>query len=220
MRVAHVNRVKLQTFTNLTFGRFASPWARDIDRSAPDSFLETLSLRTGASLTELKSGMLPSYEGIVFERHNANGNTPWVLPLGIYHRTRKAYGMQYCPECLFWDETPYFRRRWRFDHLLRTRLNDARYILTPEEAHHGAEALARSGASVNMAALQRFLGHTSEKATATYRQESASPLPKTAEEFDRLLAQLEEKIRSLSPHTLRRRIAERDKYILLTMKET
>lgn len=113
LRTAHANRIKLQTFTNVTFGRDASPWARDIDRSASPAFLETLSRRTGATVDDLRAGMLSSYEGIAFEHHNMNGNTPWILPLGIYHRTRKAYGMQFCPACLFEDRIPYFRRRWR-----------------------------------------------------------------------------------------------------------
>lgn len=113
LRTAHANRIKLQTFTNATFGPDASPWARDIDRSASPAFLATLSQRTGALVDDLKAGMLSSYEGIVFERHNALGTTPWILPLGIYHRTRKAYGMQFCPACLFEDAIPYFRRQWR-----------------------------------------------------------------------------------------------------------
>lgn len=113
LRVAHANRVKLQTFTNTTFDRGASPWARDIDRSAWPEFIQRLSLRTGATVEDIKGGMLSTYEGIVFERHNEKGNTPWILPLGIYHRTRRSYGMQFCPQCLFWDEEPYFRRRWR-----------------------------------------------------------------------------------------------------------
>ena len=113
LRVAHANRIKLQTFTKVTFGPTVSPWTRDIDRSASPEFLTRLSERTGSSVEELKGGILPSYEGIVFERHNAKGNTPWILPLGIYHRTRRDFGMQFCPECLFWDKEPYFRRRWR-----------------------------------------------------------------------------------------------------------
>lgn len=113
LRVAHANRIKLQTFTNTTFSRTESPWARDIDRSASPGFIERLSLRTGATVEDIRGGMLSSYEGIVFERHNEKGNTPWILPLGVYHRTRRAYGMQFCPQCLFWDTEPYFRRRWR-----------------------------------------------------------------------------------------------------------
>jgi hypothetical protein len=113
LRVAHANRIKLQTFTNTTFGKKASPWARDIDRSADDDFIDRLSLRTGATVADIRGGMLSSYEGIIFEHHNERGNTAWILPLGIYHRTRRAYGMQFCPQCLFWDKEPYFRRRWR-----------------------------------------------------------------------------------------------------------
>lgn len=113
LRIAHANRIKLQTFTNATFGRNASPWNRDIDRSAGDAFLKLLSVRTGATVDELRGGMLSSYEGILFEHHNPQGNTHWILPLGIYHRTRRAYGVQFCPTCLFWDPIPYFRRRWR-----------------------------------------------------------------------------------------------------------
>lgn len=113
LRSAHANRIKLQTFTNVTFGRTASPWARDIDRCASPAFLTTLSERTGSAVEELSAGMLSSYEGIVFEHHNPSGNTAWILPLGIYHRTRTAYGMQYCPACLFSDPIPYFRKRWR-----------------------------------------------------------------------------------------------------------
>lgn len=33
--------------------------------------------------------------------------------MGVYHRTRRRKGITYCPLCLFCDEEPYFRRRWR-----------------------------------------------------------------------------------------------------------
>ncbi|WP_246051687.1 TniQ family protein [Panacagrimonas perspica] len=33
---------------------------------------------------------------------------------GVYHRTRKSHGMQYCPKCLEDDEDPYLRAQWRF----------------------------------------------------------------------------------------------------------
>lgn len=42
-----------------------------------------------------------------------NGIAPWTLPLGVFHRTRRHYGLQYCPVCLKTDEDPYFRRSWR-----------------------------------------------------------------------------------------------------------
>lgn len=113
VRTAHANRIKLQTFTTLGFGRAAALWNRDIDRSASDDLLQALSEQTGSSIDELRDGMLSSYEGRLFERHNAVGNTDWILPLGIYHRTRKRYGVQFCSQCLFFDPVPYFRRQWR-----------------------------------------------------------------------------------------------------------
>lgn len=113
VRTAHANRLKLQTFTSLSFGREAALWNRDVDRSASDELLGILSRHTGSSIDEIRAGTLASYDGILFERHNANGNTRWILPLGIYHRTRKRFGVQFCPLCLFSDPVPYFRRQWR-----------------------------------------------------------------------------------------------------------
>ncbi|CAG0995456.1 hypothetical protein RHDC4_02790 [Rhodocyclaceae bacterium] len=113
VRLAHANGLKLQTFTTLAFGRSASLWNRDIDRCASNEFLARLSTQTGSTVEELKGGTLAAYEGLLFSRHNPSGNTNWILPLGIYHRTRKAYGVQFCPSCLFEDSVPYFRRRWR-----------------------------------------------------------------------------------------------------------
>lgn len=113
LRLAHDNGLKLQTFTNLSFGRSASLWNRDIDRSASPEFIRVLSAYTGSSVDEIWGGTLGAYEGVIFERHNPLGNTSWILPLGVYHRTRRRFGMQFCPSCLFFDRVPYFRRRWR-----------------------------------------------------------------------------------------------------------
>jgi hypothetical protein len=35
------------------------------------------------------------------------------MPVGVYHRVRTQYGLQFCPRCLAEDKEPYFRRRWR-----------------------------------------------------------------------------------------------------------
>jgi hypothetical protein len=57
---------------------------------------------------------LKSYSGYLYENCNANGNQKWVLPLKIIHRTRGAYGLQFCPSCLKNDgRTPYYRKQWR-----------------------------------------------------------------------------------------------------------
>lgn len=113
VRTAHKNHLKLQSFTTLALGKEAALWNRDIDRSASDGIIERLSDQTGSTLDDLRGGMLAGYEGILFERHNPNGNNKWILPVGVYHRKRRSYGVQFCPLCLFFDPVPYFRRRWR-----------------------------------------------------------------------------------------------------------
>lgn len=113
VRTAHANRIKVQTFTTLTLGRREGVWNRDIDRCASDVLLTELARRTGSSIEELRGGMLSGYEGILYEQHNPMGNSAWILPLGIYHRTRRDFGLQYCPLCLFADPVPYFRKSWR-----------------------------------------------------------------------------------------------------------
>lgn len=57
--------------------------------------------------------MLSAYENILYERHNHFGPTSWIMPVGIYHRRRRQFGLQFCPRCLAEDEEPYYRRRWR-----------------------------------------------------------------------------------------------------------
>ncbi len=35
------------------------------------------------------------------------------MPIGVYHRTHKQFGLQYCPRCFTEDEDPYYRCKWR-----------------------------------------------------------------------------------------------------------
>lgn len=116
VRLAAQNGFKLHTFSRLIWPE-GSIWNRDIDNSAPDELLNALALRSGQSFDRVRATTLKSYEGAVFERHNPNGNTPWILPLGIYHRTRTKSGLQFCPQCL--DENPpYFRKHWRLAYVV------------------------------------------------------------------------------------------------------
>lgn len=113
MRLAQANGLRAHSFCRMIFGSGAQIWNRDLDRTASRDILKQLVESTGASLDEVSGGMLSSYEGVIFEHHNPGGNTKWILPLGIYHRTRKRYGMQFCPLCLAEDAQPYYRRQWR-----------------------------------------------------------------------------------------------------------
>jgi len=113
VRSAHANCLKAQSFGSQAFGRRTFVMTRDLDRCATDTQIEVLSRCSGSSPEELRDGMLTAYESRVFERHNAFGNTKWILPSVSYVRQRRRYGMQFCPLCLFFDKEPYYRKRWR-----------------------------------------------------------------------------------------------------------
>lgn len=113
IRLAHAHGLKLQTFCALIFGRDRSIWNRDIDKQAPDWLLTRLSEVTSTPFEIVLKTTLRSYEGHLYEHHQPNGNTRWILPLGVYHRIHRNPGLLCCPTCLADDETPYFRRSWR-----------------------------------------------------------------------------------------------------------
>lgn len=113
IRLSHAHGYKAQTMCALLFGRGITIWNRDIDRLAPQEVIETLARISGASIEQIEGTTLRGYEGTLFEHHNANGMCRWIVPIGIFHRTRKRPGLMFCPECLNEDVEPYFRRRWR-----------------------------------------------------------------------------------------------------------
>lgn len=113
VRLAHGHGLKLQTFCAIVFGRDKNIWNRDIDKFAPDWLVEHIATATGTNIKDVINTTLKSYEGILYETHQPNGNTKWINPLGIYHRTHKHHGLQFCPICLANDEDPYFRKHWR-----------------------------------------------------------------------------------------------------------
>lgn len=114
VRLAFANKFPLHTFYSSLL-RYKEPiWNRDSDRHPTPNLLNILSIQTGQSVQSLLMLTLMSYEGILFEQLPNIGNAPWVMPLGIYHRTRKSNGMQFCPVCLQADnDTAYYRRHWR-----------------------------------------------------------------------------------------------------------
>lgn len=113
VRTARANGFKSQSFADLLCGKQSSFWARDQDKLAHLETLQKFGDITGKSFDEVYASTLRSYEGVLYEQHNAHGNTKWILPLGIYHRTWRKGGLQFCPLCLAEDTIPYFRRRWR-----------------------------------------------------------------------------------------------------------
>lgn len=112
-RLARDNGLKLQTFCEHVFDKSYQLWNRDIDRTPPDWLLDILSLRTGTPRRLIDKTTLLTYEGRIYPHRGAAGQLRWILPIGIYHRTRRRFGVQFCPHCLSADDEPYFRRHWR-----------------------------------------------------------------------------------------------------------
>lgn len=110
-RLAHSNGLKVQTLADRLFGYPSSFWARDQDKLASQQVIEALAEVTGQDSEDLLRLTLRPYGDYLYGRHNPFGNTRWILPLGVYHRTRR-HGLQFCPLCLRSD-VPYFRKYWR-----------------------------------------------------------------------------------------------------------
>lgn len=111
LRVARAHGAQLHTFCDISIGK-QEIWTRDIDISAPSSFLQKCAKLSNESLEVVEETTLQQ----AVRRFHPDGKrasfTPWILNLGIYHRTRTSPGWQFCPDC--WEEhDPYFRKSWR-----------------------------------------------------------------------------------------------------------
>lgn len=113
VRLAMAHGTKVHSFCALTLPQ-KSIWNRDIDKGADEDLMRSLSLLTGTNIETVRQTTLSALEGFVYEKHNKYGPTSWILPVGVYHRKRVGFGMQYCSLCLSEDENPYFRLKWRF----------------------------------------------------------------------------------------------------------
>lgn len=113
VRLAMAHGMKLHSFCVEVFGRNASIWNRDIDKSADESMIGVVAARTNTSSERVLQTTLGDYAGKIYETHNPHGNSAWIMPLRIYHRLRRRNGLQFCPFCLREDAEPYYRRKWR-----------------------------------------------------------------------------------------------------------
>lgn len=113
VRIACANGLKLQTFCDGVFGKDYQLWNRDIDRLARGQFLRALSHHSGTPMQRVRDTTLAIYSDRLYRKGAASGQLRWILPLGIYHRKRRRFGTQFCPQCLSDDSKPYFRTRWR-----------------------------------------------------------------------------------------------------------
>lgn len=89
-------------------------WNRDVDRCVPDNVILELAQYSGTPQQQASQTTLRPLVEAAAGNCPRNGIAPWLLPVGVYHRTRIRYGQQFCPECLAGDAAPHLRRRWRF----------------------------------------------------------------------------------------------------------
>ncbi|WP_216891719.1 TniQ family protein [Pseudomonas putida] len=113
VRLAFANGFALHTFYSSLLGFKEPIWNRDSDRHPPIALLNCLCTATGKPIDLIKALTLSFYEGQVFESFPVNGDVPFLLPVGLYHRTRRRAGIQFCSQCLKLDPAPYYRRHWR-----------------------------------------------------------------------------------------------------------
>ncbi|MBS4018244.1 MAG: TniQ family protein [Dechloromonas sp.] len=113
VRVGEANAIKLQTLSWMLFGNGLSPWNRDIDRNAPQWLIDALCEHTGSSYWEVFRMTLVTYGGRLYPHRQAVGQLRWILPIRSYGMRHRAFGQQFCPECLASDAIPYFRKQWR-----------------------------------------------------------------------------------------------------------
>lgn len=113
VRLARANHIKVQTLCALIAGNSAPIWNRDIDRMAPPWLIDGLARLTGRPRAEIVEGTLSDLAEKIDIDHHPNGHATWILPLGIWHRKRTGFGVQFCPLCFRMDKEPYIRRSWR-----------------------------------------------------------------------------------------------------------
>jgi hypothetical protein len=87
-------------------------WTRDIDTSISEASLHEISKSTGVPIEELSKSTLRRLSFLHAGETLPQGCIPGILPVGIYHRVRRRFGQQYCPDC-FAQNPPYLRRIWR-----------------------------------------------------------------------------------------------------------
>lgn len=113
VRTAHANGLKVQTFCDQAFGKDFQIWNRDIDRNAPDWLLNLMSGKSGTPIKQVRNTTFRLYEKRLFPILHRASHLRWVMPIKHHHRLNTGYAIQYCPQCLADDETPYFRLAWR-----------------------------------------------------------------------------------------------------------
>lgn len=84
----------------------------DIDRCTDSTLWEVLAKKTARPLNQVLAMTLKAYEGPLFAELKSN-RTRWLLMNVMQGYRRQLPALQFCPQCLGSDPSPYFRRHWR-----------------------------------------------------------------------------------------------------------
>lgn len=137
-------------------------WSRDIDHSASDALIAVVAVKAGLPPARVAQTTLRSAE-VLLRQGEACGLAPWINRVGIYHRLRRRWGLQYCPDCL--AEQLALRRAWRMSFIVacsrhRRLLQDAcprcdaplaihRQMLSAQLCHQCSHVLGRTPQDLN-----------------------------------------------------------------------
>lgn len=88
-------------------------WTRDLDLSAPPRIIAEMTTGTAADPDLARRTSLQAFEGVLHPAVDRSALARFIRPLGVYHRTRRGFGLWFCPACLSEDAKPYYRRSWR-----------------------------------------------------------------------------------------------------------
>jgi hypothetical protein len=87
-------------------------WNRDLDTTASDELIREISTSTSLPEQQVREATVASLVKAMGFEVRRNGVQPGILPVGMYHRIRRGFGQQYCPNCL--GKAPrYLRKTWR-----------------------------------------------------------------------------------------------------------
>jgi hypothetical protein len=112
VRISHRFALRPYSF-GLIMWRGVAIWNRDIDGLSNPIIWQRLAEANRVSSAAAHGTTISSLAGRVFDQHVPNGKTKHLLRLGVFHRSRRRYGQQFCPHCLASDPDPYYRLKWR-----------------------------------------------------------------------------------------------------------
>lgn len=113
LRVAAGLDLRPTRFLSAIWGSRRSLLNQDLDNFVPRHIAQRVADGTCIEVDDVHAMTLANYAGSLLVNHNPRGRNPWLLPTTIKSNDRRRRGLQFCPECLATDRTPYFRRRWR-----------------------------------------------------------------------------------------------------------